>query len=83
MTTIDDVIHIHTFTGITSPYSIELFINGTLVNFEIDTGSGVSIISEETYYKHFSRLKLMLSNSRIRTYYQRTGGRVRKNSNCC
>ena len=64
----DDVIHIHAFTGFTSPYSIELFINGTLMTFEIDTGSGVSIISEETYYKHFSRIKLMLSNSRIRTY---------------
>ena len=61
-------IHIHAFTGFTSPCSIELFINGTLVTFEIDTGSGVSIISEETYYKHFSRIKLMLSNSRIRTY---------------
>ena len=59
----DDVIHIHAFTGLTSPYSIELFINGTLMTFEIDTGSGVSIISEETYYKHFSRI-----NSRIRTY---------------
>ena len=33
------------------------------MTFEIDTGSGVSIISEETYFKHFSRIKLMLSNT--------------------
>ena len=50
------------------------------MTFEIDTGSGVSIISEETYYKHFSRIKLMLSNSRIRAYTNEQVDVLGKNS---
>ena len=35
---------------------------------ELDTGAGVSVISEETYKKHFSGTPLMQSNTRVRAY---------------
>ena len=35
---------------------------------ELDTGAGVSVISEETYKKHFSGTPLMPSNTRLRAY---------------
>ena len=35
---------------------------------ELDTGAGVSVISEETYRKHFIGTSLMPSNTRLRGY---------------
>ena len=35
---------------------------------ELDIGAGVSVISEETYKKHFSGTPLMQSNTRVRAY---------------
>ena len=39
---------------------------------ELDTGAGVSVISEETYKKHFSGTPLMPSNTRLRAYTGQT-----------
>ena len=45
---------------------IPVELNGTSLLMELDTGAGVSVISEETYKKHFSGTPLMLSNTRLR-----------------
>ena len=52
-----EVFHIHAFTSCNIPYSIRLAVSGIEITFEIDTGSGVSIISEDTYL--ISTLKLL------------------------
>ena len=43
-------------------------MNGTSLLMELDTGAGVSVISEETYKKHFTGTPLMPSNTRLRAY---------------
>ena len=47
---------------------IPVEVNGTSLLMELDTGAGVSVISEETYKKNFSGTPLMLSNTRLRAY---------------
>ena len=47
---------------------IPVELNGTSLLMELDTGAGVSVISEETYKKNFSGTPLMLSNTRLRAY---------------
>ena len=47
---------------------IPVELNGTSLLMELDTGAGVSVISEETYKKHFSGTPLMPSNTRLRAY---------------
>ena len=47
---------------------IPVELNGTSLLMELDTGAGVSVISEETYKKTFSGTPLMLSNTRLRAY---------------
>ena len=64
----DEIFHIHSIMNTNNPYSIKLAVNSKLITFEIDTGSGVSIISEETYKKHLSKVPLQNSSARIRTY---------------
>ena len=50
--------------GIDTP--VEL--NGTSLLMELDTGAGVSVISEESYKKHSIGTPLMPSNTRLSTY---------------
>ena len=47
---------------------IPIELNGTCLLMELDTGSGVSVISEETYKKHLSGTPLRPSNTRLRAY---------------
>ena len=47
---------------------IPVEVNGTSLLMELDTGAGVSVISEETYKKNFSGTPLMLSNTHLRAY---------------
>ena len=47
---------------------IPVEVNGTSLLMELDTGAGVSVISQETYKKNFSGTPLMLSNTRLRAY---------------
>ncbi|CAH3146199.1 unnamed protein product [Porites lobata] len=47
---------------------IPVELNGTSPLMELDTGAGVSVISEETYKKHFSGTPLRPSNTRLRAY---------------
>ena len=51
---------------------IPVELNGTSLLMELDTGAGVSVISEETYKKHFSGTPLMPSNTRLRAYTGQT-----------
>ena len=50
------------------PVMVEIKVEGILMSFEIDTGSGLSIISEKTYRKFFSARKLEKSSIIVKTY---------------
>ncbi len=45
---------------------IPVELNGTSLLMELDTGAGVSVISEENYKKNVSGTSLMPSNTRLR-----------------
>ena len=47
---------------------IPVELKGTSLLMALDTGAGVSVISEETYKKYFSGTPLMPSNTRLRAY---------------
>ena len=64
----EEIYHIHTLVNSNRPYNIMLDINGQQVKFEIDTGSGVTVISEGTYYDHFQENLLQSTNAKINTY---------------
>ena len=69
-------------SGSTDPFSFSLYnlgsgkngieipvqLNGTSLLMELDTGAGVSIISEETFNKHFIGIPLRPSSTRLHTY---------------
>ncbi|KAG1937540.1 retrotransposable element [Pimephales promelas] len=53
------------------PLTVELIVNGRLINFEIDTGCSVSLMSEEMYkviWKDSEAPKLRLTKIKLRTY---------------
>ena len=54
-----DVLHIHA-VGVSIPksYKVPLEINGIHVTMELDTGAGVSLVSEKTWAEELGRLKL-------------------------
>ena len=47
---------------------VDVDINGTPISFTVDTASSVSIISEETYTKHFKSVLLRDSKAKLRGY---------------
>ena len=69
-------------SGSTDPFSFSLYnlgsgkngieipvqLNGTSLLMELDTGAGVSIISEETFNKHFIGIPLRPSSTCLHTY---------------
>eukprot|EP00731_Ephydatia_muelleri_P023099 Em0015g682a len=55
-------------TSGTSVYRVKMEINGEMLMMEIDTGAAVSLISEDTYRKKFSKLQLTASAVRLVTY---------------
>ena len=50
------------------PFTVDLCIDGITLNFEVDTGAAVTLISEETYRKHFPRKSLQKTSLRLKTY---------------
>ena len=54
----------------TASHGIEIpvEVNGTDILMELDTGAGVSIISKETYNRHFKSTPLKPCNTRLHTY---------------
>lgn len=53
-------------------FKIDLNINGVTVNFEIDTGSAVSVCSERFYKQHFKDSKLKVVDTILKTYDGKT-----------
>ena len=47
---------------------VDVDINGTPISFTVETASSVSIISEETYTKHFKSVLLRDSKTKRRGY---------------
>ena len=50
------------------PIVITMSLSDTLINFELDTGATVTVISEQNFLEHFSHLTLKLSSLRLKTY---------------
>ena len=51
------------------PYVVELFVNGALLQMELDTGAAVTRISEKTYRNLWKQTpKLKPTSTRLRTY---------------
>ena len=64
----DDGVHyIHRISG-KLPYTIKLDLNNAEIPFQIDTSSGITIISESCYRMHLSDIPLKSSNVIIKTY---------------
>ena len=51
-----------------SPLEVQLNVDGKQMTFEIDTGSEITIISENAYKNQFSKLKLERTSKIVRTY---------------
>ena len=58
----------HTTRQIPKSLKIDLCVNDVAETFEIDTGASISLISEDTYLKKFSKLGLNKTNTRLSTY---------------
>ena len=50
------------------PFTVDMCIQGTTLTFEVDTGAAVTLISEETYRKHFLSKSLQKTSVRLKTY---------------
>lgn len=60
------IFHIKSARG--EPMLESVLVNGITLPFEIDTGAAVTVISEETYNKYFSKTRLKLSNTILKSY---------------
>ena len=49
-------------------FNIELIVNNIKVNFEIDTGSAVSVCSDQFYFKYFNNCHLNESEIILKSY---------------
>lgn len=65
------IANIRTYCG--EPMTESVVVNKNKLNFEIDTGSAVTVISERTYGDYFSSLKLQPSKILLQSY---NGGRI-------
>ncbi|XP_019711498.1 uncharacterized protein K02A2.6-like [Hippocampus comes] len=72
----DDVpmfhVHVYSANGGRRPYRAIFDVNGRKVPMEIDTGAGVSIISENVYERSFSRIPLEGSSVALKGYLGET-----------
>ena len=50
------------------PITVDMKINGRVLNMEVDTGAAVSIISKATYQKLFSEVPVKPASLHLRTY---------------
>ena len=51
-----------------APITVEVHIDGVLVEMEVDTGAEVSVVSEKTWQKYFPEQKLRPSRVVLKTY---------------
>ena len=60
-------LYIHTINP-TKPLCVTLGIQDSTIKFEIDTGSGITLISEREYCMYFQNLPLTDTKIKVRTY---------------
>lgn len=60
------IFNIRTYHG--EPMKESVLVNGIEIVFEVDTGSAVTVISEDIYKLHFSHLELKSSNIILQSY---------------
>ena len=63
----------YTLRDKSQPYRTELWLNGKLVEMEVDTGAAVSLIGHDKFQELFPQLSLTKSTEILRTY---TGERL-------
>ena len=63
----DDVYFVYKFQSV-DPYKIELKINQMDIEFEIDTGSGKTIVPESVYKERFAGVNLQRTKLMLKTY---------------
>ena len=51
-----------------NPLKVEMKVNNKNINFEVDTGSGITLISETTYQEKLSNYKLTNTKIAVETY---------------
>ena len=51
-----------------NPLKVDMKVNNQFIKFEVDTGSGITLISESTYQKNLSNYQLSKTNITIKTY---------------
>ena len=51
-----------------APIVVSVNIHGSQVNMEVDTGSAISLVSEETYKKYWPNCQLQKSDVRLKMY---------------
>ena len=65
----DAFYHVHVVSSKRDdPYVVQLYIENRPVTFEIDTGAGVTLISEDTYKSTFLDIALKKCSMKIKTY---------------
>ena len=64
----EDELYFLNHIGGKHPYRVRLLVNHTEVEFEIDTGSGKTVISESLYFKSFQDVKLEPTSLVLKTY---------------
>ena len=64
----NEVYYIQKLYGSVNPYKIEMVVDNQSIEFEIDTGSGITIISESCYNKLFPNEELRSSKMTVKTY---------------
>ena len=66
-TTEDEIHFVYQFSS-KKPYKIKLEVNNTNMEFEIDTGSGKTVISESLYREKFNHVELEPTKIVLKTY---------------
>ena len=51
-----------------NPLKVDMKVNNQFIKFEVDTGSGITLISESTYQKILSNYQLSKTNITVKTY---------------
>ena len=50
------------------PFTVDMCIQGTALTFKVDTDAALTLISEETYWKHFLSKPLQKTSVQLKTY---------------
>ena len=64
----EEIMYIHKVVDSKAPLEVEVEVERRKIKFEVDTGSGISIISGSTFQKYFAMHKLEHANIVVKTY---------------